>query len=114
MSTRPFKSNVERGIVWLNEHFPGWENQLKPYNLRMGSCTACVFGQLTGHYHHIVYSGMRPIPRKYKADELLWEEAVKLGFDMDLIKEEDDCSGLTYDDLTEEWVTQLEERMKHG
>jgi hypothetical protein len=40
------KERVLRGIKLLNKHYPGWESEVDPNWLDLGSAHSCVLGQL--------------------------------------------------------------------
>jgi len=42
--------DVMRGVAWLDEQRPGWEDKIDLDRLRLGSCLDCVIGQLFGDY----------------------------------------------------------------
>ena len=43
-------ANVRRGEAFLDEHVPGWRDQVDPYTLDLANCHWCVLGQVFGDY----------------------------------------------------------------
>jgi hypothetical protein len=41
---------VTRGIAYLDEHLPGWQDEINWSELEMDSCEKCILGQLFGDY----------------------------------------------------------------
>lgn len=41
---------VKRGVEFLNENYPGWEDDIDLDKLSMRSCKHCILGQLFGSY----------------------------------------------------------------
>ena len=42
-----FRRPVQKGILWLDDTYPGWVDRINTSILDMDSCTACILGQLT-------------------------------------------------------------------
>jgi len=41
---------VTRGIAYLDEHLPGWQDEIDWSRLSMETCERCIIGQLFGDY----------------------------------------------------------------
>ena len=41
---------VTRGIAYLDEHLPGWQDEIDWDKLEMDECEKCILGQLFGNY----------------------------------------------------------------
>jgi hypothetical protein len=41
---------VTRGIAYLDEHLPGWQDEIEWDELDMEHCETCIIGQLFGDY----------------------------------------------------------------
>lgn len=41
---------VTRGIAYLDEHLPGWQDEIDWEALDMNTCEKCIVGQLFGDY----------------------------------------------------------------
>lgn len=50
MSTKEIAECVGRGAAVLDDKIPGWESKINTDELYLGSCEACVLGQLFGDY----------------------------------------------------------------
>ena len=44
-------ANVRRGEAFLDEHVPGWRDQVDPYTLDLANSCGCVLGQVFGDYY---------------------------------------------------------------
>ena len=43
-------ANVQRGEAFLDEHVPGWRDDIEPSSLDLGDSCRCVLGQVFGDY----------------------------------------------------------------
>lgn len=86
-----YRPNVEKGAAFLDERAPGWLARVNVADLDLGSCFACVLGQLGGDY--------RDETRRLGMN---LEDAIQCGFnvpeDENALKER-----LQYEALTDEW-----------
>lgn len=96
-----YEDQIEAGITFLNERYPGWQNDLPDLELiEMGEPCNCVLGQITGSY----WQEVEEASGHDRWSTGAYEWAVAHGFDIDA---EDD--GTSYESLTEEWRMRLEE-----
>jgi hypothetical protein len=42
------KQRVQNGVLWLDENYPGWREQINPGTLKITDCYFCIAGQLSG------------------------------------------------------------------
>lgn len=54
------EERVAAGAAWLDEHHPGWENDVDLDKLRMDDCALCVLGQTFGDYWESPLAESRP------------------------------------------------------
>jgi len=47
-----FEKEIEKGVIWLNKNYPGWESKIDVDELDMESAYCCVLGQL-GNYKEL-------------------------------------------------------------
>lgn len=48
---RPFANEILRGLTYLDAHYQDWRQRIDVDSLDIRSQTACILGQLTGHFH---------------------------------------------------------------
>lgn len=87
---------VERGVVWLQRHYPQWWADIIHSRLDMDDPYKCVLGQLAGDYRRVVPSRMST------------QAAVMNGFDGGTCDE----FTLTADDLTRAWKREIRRRIE--
>jgi hypothetical protein len=87
---------IANGVAWLDEHHPGWADQIDLDTFRMESCTQCVAGQLDIWYSEIVTGYQKGLDR-----------ARRLGMYAGSGSPEDQQ---TYRELEAEWRRVIEER----
>jgi hypothetical protein len=68
---------VERGAALLDGVRPGWEWEMTPEDLDLGSCSTCVLGQLYGHFlkgTNVLFGGSwSPAVQDYAFDRSTYE-----------------------------------------
>lgn len=95
------KDRVERGADLLDETEPKWFKRVNMNNLRMGSCTQCVLGQVAGHYFH----GIRYLLH------IETNEAIEHGFELDDHYNDIASSEMYYTHLDELWLKEIKSRL---
>ena len=79
-----YMQQIEKGVEYLDEHYPGWEDKINLETLNIRSPRCCIGGQLEGEYAHFV--------------SMLYEISnsgpTSMGFD---------STDYHYEDLTETW-----------
>lgn len=91
MTTRQtYNARVKRGIVYLDQHIPGWCKKIDVADLDLGDPTACVLGQVLDGF----FNGLQLL-------ELSDYESQNMGFNVNTNKN----LGVEYSLLTECWLT---------
>lgn len=93
-----YTEQIERGVEWLNENYPGWVNKIDLKQLEMVNCFSCVLGQL--------YRDFFDAPTEVSGFNI----DAKYGFNISTEEHWDN-----YDILTQEWKDKIVElRSKIG
>jgi hypothetical protein len=109
---------VHRGIEFLNEKIPGWQDKINPEILDMGSSYYCILGQLFETEFKSLNNTEYFSPYNYGvkvgfSEIETYVEAANHGFDSQFPDDEydysDDYDTICYAELKEEWLKALKE-----
>jgi hypothetical protein len=90
-----FEKQIENGIDFLNENYPGWLRKINTNKLDMNDPKFCILGQVGGFYSIQDFF------------DLSWDECDDLGFSVLLAA---DNNGIDlYPTLQEEWINKIKE-----
>ena len=90
-----YKLEIESGMAWLTEHWPGWRERIDRTRLDMGSIYWCILGQVFAEEEG-EGSGFMKAMNWFQGTMDPW----RCGFLVD--------TALNYRQLTREWLVALE------
>jgi hypothetical protein len=100
---------VNAGAKFLDEHRPGWEDEIDLDTLDLASTCGCVLGQLHGRDHPYSRLGLR-FDRMLSRLGLDEDDACRLGFD--IYDPDGDYDDSLFDKLTASWKRLIRKRRR--
>jgi hypothetical protein len=112
MTGATLAGRVKRGAALLDEKRPGWAGRIALDRLAMGSCSACVLGQIFGGFDlgvHALRQGLSPRISVFE-HEPTWDWSGEQGFSIPLDQIGDVSDREQYKRLADLWRAEVRAR----